>query len=113
MALHTIEPIAHIHTNLTGKFGLPRQAGVVPELTGVITFEPDYRCADALRGLEGFSHIWLLWGFSENDTEDLHGFYGDQNHAARAHCRTPSCSGSSHWSGHRKHGKGAHESEGW
>ncbi|MBQ6785219.1 MAG: SAM-dependent methyltransferase, partial [Clostridia bacterium] len=82
MALHTIEPIAHIHTNLTGKFGLPRQAGVVPELTGVITFEPDYRCADALRGLEGFSHIWLLWGFSENDTEDLHGFYGDSPYAA-------------------------------
>ena len=43
----------------------------------------------------------------------LHGFSGDRNHAARAHCRTPSCSGSSHWSGHRKHGKGAHESEGW
>ena len=55
---------------------------MVPELTGVITFEPDYRCADALRGLEGFSHIWLLWGFSENDTEDLHGFYGDSPYAA-------------------------------
>ena len=82
MAQHIIEPIAHIRTNLTGKFGLPRQAGVVPELTGVITFEPDYRCADALRGLEGFSHIWLLWGFSENDTEDLHGFYGDAPYAA-------------------------------
>lgn len=77
MALHTIEPIAHMHTNLTGKFGLPRQAGVVPELTGVITFEPDYRCADALRGLEGFSHIWLLWGFSESAKEEHHGFYGD------------------------------------
>ena len=82
MAQHIIEPIAHIRTNLTGKFGLPRQAGVVPELTGVITFEPDYRCADALRGLEGFSHIWLLWGFSENDTEELHGFYGDAPYAA-------------------------------
>lgn len=81
MALHTIEPIAHIHTNLTGKFGLPRQAGVVPELTGILTFEPDYRCADALRGLEGFSHIWLLWGFSEALGEDCHGFYGDAPYA--------------------------------
>lgn len=81
MALHTIEPIAHMHTNLTGKFGLPRQAGVVPELTGVITFEPDYRCADALRGLEGFSHIWLLWGFSESAKEEHHGFYGDAPYA--------------------------------
>lgn len=73
----TIEPIAHIHTNLSGKFGLPRQAGVVPELTGIITFTPDYRCADALRGLEGFSHVWLLWGFSESAKVEHHGFYGD------------------------------------
>ena len=73
----TIESIAHIHTNLTGKFGLPRQAGVVPELTGVLTFTPEYRCADALRGLEGFSHIWLIWGFSETSKEEHHGFFGD------------------------------------
>ncbi|MBR1699567.1 MAG: tRNA (N6-threonylcarbamoyladenosine(37)-N6)-methyltransferase TrmO [Bacteroidales bacterium] len=76
-----IEPIAHIHTNLSGKFGLPRQAGVIPELTGVITFEPDYRCADALRGLEDFSHVWLLWGFSESAKEKHHGFYGDAPYA--------------------------------
>lgn len=78
----TIEPIAYIHTNLTGKFGLPRQAGLVPELTGVLTFTPDYRSADALRGLEGFSHIWLLWGFSESAKEEHHGFFGDAPYAA-------------------------------
>ncbi len=72
-----IEPIAHMQTNLSGKFGLPRQAGVIPELSGVITFTPDYRSADALRGLEGFTHIWLLWGFSESAKEEHHGFYGD------------------------------------
>lgn len=72
-----IEPIATMHTNLTGKFGLPRQAGVVPELSGVIEFEKAYRSPDALRGLEGFSHIWLIWGFSEAVKEEQHGFFGD------------------------------------
>ena len=72
-----IEPIATMHTNLTGKFGLPRQAGVVPELSGVIEFEKAYRSSDALRGLEGFSHIWLIWGFSESVIEEKHGFFGD------------------------------------
>ena len=77
-----IQPIAHIHTNLTGKFGLPRQAGVVPELTGVITFEPAYRAPEALRGLEGFSHIWLIWGFSESAKQEHYGFFGDAPFAA-------------------------------
>ena len=48
------------------KFGLPRQAGVVPELEGLVVFAPEFRNPDALRGLEGFSHIWLIWQFSEN-----------------------------------------------
>jgi len=61
-----MEPIAHIHTNLSGKFGLPRQAGIVDKLKGTITFEPKYRNPIALRGLETFSHIWLLWQFSES-----------------------------------------------
>ena len=77
-----IEPIAHIHTNLSGKFGLPRQAGVVPELSGVLTFTPGYRAPEALRGLEGFSHIWLIWGFSESAKEEHHGFFGDAPYAA-------------------------------
>ena len=55
--------IARIHTDFTEKFGIPRQSGLV-ENPGVIVFEPSYRNPDALRGLEGYSHIWLLWQFS-------------------------------------------------
>lgn len=57
--------IAHIHTDFQTKFGVPRQAGLIDELEGKIVFEPPYRVADALRGLDGFSHIWLIWDFSE------------------------------------------------
>jgi len=65
-----MEPIAHIHTNLSGKFGLPRQAGIVEELKGTIVFEPKYRNPIALRGLETFSHIWLIWQFSESKIDE-------------------------------------------
>ncbi|MGN1097949.1 MAG: tRNA (N6-threonylcarbamoyladenosine(37)-N6)-methyltransferase TrmO, partial [Clostridia bacterium] len=54
-----------IHTDFPSKFGIPRQSGLVPSLEAAIVFEPEYRNADALRGLEDFSHIWLLWEFSE------------------------------------------------
>ena len=57
--------IAHIRTDFPTKFGVPRQAGVVESLTGRIVFEPEYRNAAALKGLEGFSHIWLIWQFSK------------------------------------------------
>ena len=63
---YTIRPIAHIRSDFREKFGIPRQAGVVEELTAAVVFEPEYRSPDALRGLEGFSHIWLIWQFSEN-----------------------------------------------
>lgn len=59
-----IVPIAHIHTDFPAKFGIPRQAGVVPELTGTIVFEPRFSQPEAVKGLMGFSHIWLLWDFS-------------------------------------------------
>ncbi|MFV0392202.1 MAG: tRNA (N6-threonylcarbamoyladenosine(37)-N6)-methyltransferase TrmO [Paludibacteraceae bacterium] len=58
-------PIAHIQTDLPCKFGIPRQSGLVPELKGKIVFESEYRNADAVRGLDGFSHVWLLWEFSD------------------------------------------------
>lgn len=61
-----IEPIAYYHTALKGKFGVPRQSGLVPELRGRVVFEPGYRNADALRGIEGFDYLWLIWGFSLN-----------------------------------------------
>lgn len=62
---YTIRPIAYIHNDLITKFGVPRQSGLAKELVSEIVFEPEYRVADALRGLTDFSHIWLIWGFSE------------------------------------------------
>ena len=62
----TIRPIAYIHTDLPTKFGLPRQSGLVPQLRSTIVMEPLYRDPVAFRGIEGFSHLWLIWGFSEN-----------------------------------------------
>ncbi len=61
-----IEPIAHIRTDFKEKFGIPRQSGYVKGCLGRVVFEPMYRNPDALRGLEGFSHIWLIFDFSEN-----------------------------------------------
>lgn len=58
--------IAHIYTDFNTKFGLPRQSGLVEEIKGKIVFEKEYRNADAVRGLEDFSHIWLIWEFSES-----------------------------------------------
>ena len=63
-----MSPIAHIHTDLPTKFGVPRQSGLVPELRGRIVFTPPYRDANALRGLEGFDYIWVIWQFHQNDT---------------------------------------------
>ncbi len=65
-----LKTIAHIHTDFPEKFGIPRQSGLIPSLVGRIVFEPEYRSKDALRGLEEFSHIWLLWGFSESKKEN-------------------------------------------
>jgi tRNA-Thr(GGU) m(6)t(6)A37 methyltransferase TsaA len=60
-----LKVIAHIHTDFTAKFGIPRQSGLVNSVQGRILFEPEYRNPDAVRGLEEFSHIWLLWQFSK------------------------------------------------
>jgi len=59
----TMKPIAHIRSDFAGKFGVPRQSGLVEALEAVVVFEPAYRDPAALRGLEGFSHLWLLWVF--------------------------------------------------
>lgn len=61
-----MEPVARIRTEFPGKFGVPRQAGLVPELRGRVVFEPPFRSPEALRGMDGFSHLWLIWEFSEN-----------------------------------------------
>lgn len=57
--------IAHIHTDFTSKFGIPRQSGLIDELEATIVFEPEFRNPDALRGIEEYSHLWLIWQFSE------------------------------------------------
>ena len=61
-----MEPVARIRSDFSSKFGVPRQAGLVEELRAVVVFEPPCRMAEALRGIEGFSHLWLIWEFSEN-----------------------------------------------
>lgn len=63
-----MKPVAHIHTDLPAKFGVPRQSGLVPELKGRIVLTPPYRDANALRGLEGFDYIWVIWQFHQNAT---------------------------------------------
>lgn len=63
---YSISPIARIKSVFPEKFGIPRQSGLAPSLTAEIIFEKEFRSCDALRGLDGFSHIWLIWGFSEN-----------------------------------------------
>lgn len=64
MALE-LKQIAHICSPFPTKFGIPRQSGLVAALRATVVFEPEFRNADALRGLEGFSHLWLIWEFSE------------------------------------------------
>lgn len=66
----SICPIAHIRTDFPEKFGIPRQSGLVPSLRAVIVFEAEFRVPEALRGLERYSHLWLIWQFSEAMRED-------------------------------------------
>ena len=66
---HILRPIARMVSDFPEKFGIPRQAGIVPELESVVVFEPEYRDPEALRGIEGFSHLWLIWQFSGSLTE--------------------------------------------
>ncbi|MCR4848571.1 MAG: tRNA (N6-threonylcarbamoyladenosine(37)-N6)-methyltransferase TrmO [Bacteroidales bacterium] len=64
-----LQVIAHIHTEFPTKFGIPRQSGIIESLQGTIVFEPEYRNPEAVRGLEEFSHLWLIWEFSEAKRE--------------------------------------------
>ena len=65
-----MKTIAHIHSEFPTKFGVPRQSGIIESLKATIVFEPEYRNPDAFRGLEDFSHIWLIWEFSEAVRDD-------------------------------------------
>lgn len=60
-----MHPIAHMRSDFPTKFGIPRQSGLVEELRSMIVFKPEYRSEDALRGIEDFSHLWLIWQFSQ------------------------------------------------
>jgi len=64
-----MKPIAYIRSDFPSRFGIPRQGGMIDELKGRIIFEPEYRNQEALRGLESFSHIWLIWEFSASKRE--------------------------------------------
>lgn len=66
----TIRAIAHMKSDFPTKFGIPRQSGLVEELRSTIIFEPEYRNPDALRGIEGYSHLWLIWQFSQAVRDD-------------------------------------------
>lgn len=68
--MEVIKIIAHIYTDFDEKFGIPRQSGIVTQSKGRIIFEPEYRNVDALNGIESYSHLWLIWKFSESVREE-------------------------------------------
>ena len=70
MESYPVKPIAHIQSDFSSKFGIPRQSGLVDALRATVVFTPEYRNPDALRGLEDFSHIWLIWQFSQAIREE-------------------------------------------
>lgn len=67
----SIRPVAHVYTDFAEKFGIPRQSGLVEELYGRVVFEEEYRRPEALRRIEEFSHLWLIWQFSKAVTQDF------------------------------------------
>lgn len=67
-----ITPIAHFHSPLTSKFGIPRQSGIVASLRGEIVMTAEYSDGEAVRGLEAFDFLWIIWGFSENVDAEKH-----------------------------------------
>ena len=67
----TVKPIAYIHSDFKEKFGIPRQSGRAPSLTAEIVFLPEYACEEAFRGIEGFSHLWLIFDFSLAHREEF------------------------------------------
>ena len=67
-----IRPVAYIRSDFSEKFGIPRQSGLVDALTARIVFEPEFRRPEAIRDIEGFSHLWLIWRFSQALTNEFH-----------------------------------------
>lgn len=67
-----IEPVAFFHSPFSSKFGIPRQSGIVKELKGTVIFTEKYAEREALRGIESYDYLWLIWGFSENEEAEKH-----------------------------------------
>lgn len=67
-----MEPVAYIHSDFSEKFGIPRQSGLVESLSARVVFEPEFRSPEALRGIEDFDYLWLVWKFSANRHDDWH-----------------------------------------
>lgn len=89
-----MKPIAKIITDFPTKFGIPRQSGLADELEGTIIFEKEFRNPDALNGLNGFSHLWIIWEFSENKRGEFHATVrpprlGGNNHLGVFATRSP------------------------
>ena len=74
-----ITPIAHFRSPFTSKFGIPRQSGLVEELRGRIVFEPEYQREEALKGIEDFDYLWLIWGFNANEAAREQGNEGTES----------------------------------
>ena len=70
MEITSMRIIARIHSDFSSKFGIPRQSGLVDSLRATIVFEPEFRSPESLRGIEGYSHLWLIWQFSECVSEE-------------------------------------------
>ncbi len=88
-----IKPIAYFRAPFPEKFGVPRQAGLAPDLRGRIVFEPEYRDRDALRGLDGFDYIWLIWDFNANRDRAFAASSGDSTKARKTTVRPPRLGG--------------------
>lgn len=88
-----IKPIAYFRAPFPEKFGVPRQAGLAPDLRGRIVFEPEYRDRDALRGLDGFDYIWLIWDFNANRDRACAVSSGDSTRARKTTVRPPRLGG--------------------
>ena len=88
-----IKPIAYFRAPFPEKFGVPRQAGLAPDLRGRIVFEPEYRDRDALRGLDGFDYIWLIWDFNANRDRTCAASSGDSTRARKTTVRPPRLGG--------------------
>ena len=96
-----IKVIAEIRSDFPTKFGIPRQSGLVPELEALVVFRPEYRVPEALRGIEGYSHLWLAWGIFRNEAGGLAAYRASapagRQPASRGICQPVTVPPQCHW----------------